>query len=251
MKNRPEFADPRETGLNSATFWRQNAHNLRLVSGAHGSPRPALDRVDHARRQAPSRTDRSCSSRPARPKPKPARTRGRKKRVGSGLSQRPGQKLGTRPLSSHARAPPGAVQASGPPASADSSTALSERGSTSPRLPRVARSRPFAAPPRTDRARRARASSRHTADAWSLRARAPARPRRPPTDSPQSPPTPRRPTSADTRIGARWLPVPRFMFTRNTIGNSRPLAACTVIRLTESWASMAAFDSSPSASSSR
>ena len=50
---------------------------------------------------------------------------------------------------------------------------------------------------------------------------------------------------ATTRNGGGTPPVPRVMFTRNTIGNSSPLDACTVIRLTASAASMAALDSSP------
>ena len=46
-------------------------------------------------------------------------------------------------------------------------------------------------------------------------------------------------------------PLPRCMLTTNTTGNSSPLAACVVIRLTASMASTIAFDSSPPATSSR
>ena len=52
-----------------------------------------------------------------------------------------------------------------------------------------------------------------------------------------------------TRMGSRPPPLPRPMLTMNTTGNSRPLAAWTVIRLTASTASIMAFDSSPPATS--
>ena len=44
------------------------------------------------------------------------------------------------------------------------------------------------------------------------------------------------------RTGESWSRVPRPRSTRNTIGNSSPLAACTVIRLTASTVSTTAFD---------
>ena len=72
------------------------------------------------------------------------------------------------------------------------------------------------------------------ADAWFPRAPGPSRLRRPPIRSRRSTPTAcrsRRPARGSARAARRCRGC---MFTTNTIGNSRPLAACTVIRLTAS-----------------
>src|SRR5271154_2307013 len=50
MQIGPKFANHRENRLNLLDF-DQDDDALRFVSGAHGSPRPALDRLDQPRRQ--------------------------------------------------------------------------------------------------------------------------------------------------------------------------------------------------------
>ena len=145
------------------------------------------------------------------------------------------------PLHRSRRRPPPATNAS-----------LSDAGSTSPRLPGVGLEAPLLEHGGQVEPL-ARARDRHVQQPLRLLAVALAHAlRRPPAGCRRPRPAGARPgRRGRSRSDRRGRRCPGSRFVTNTIGNSSPLAACTVIRLTESSASTTAFDSSPADSRSR